>query len=98
MCKKSDEFKKLYADCQSKIARLENDVAVLECKLSNKEALIELYKQDYDYACRMGEIEKERYCNWRDNYRLRFKRKANAVGILLLVFEIVQIISFFRWL
>ena len=98
MCKKSDEFKKLYAECQNKIAKLENDVKVLECKLSNKEALVELYKQDYASACRMGEVEKERYCKWRDDYRLQFKRKANAVGIIILIIEVLQIVSFFKWI
>lgn len=98
MCKKSDEFKKLYADCQSKIAKLENDVKLLECKLANKEAMIELYKQDYVSACKMGEVEKAHYQNWKDDYRLRFKRRANAVGIIILTIEIFQIISFFKWI
>lgn len=98
MCKKSDEFKELYSSCQSKIATLENTVEKLQCTISNKESLIELYKQDYKAACKMGEIEKERYKKWRDDYRLQFKRKANAAGILLLTFEVIQIISFFKWI
>lgn len=98
MCKKSNEFKELYSLCQSKIAALENTVEKLERTVSNKESLIHLYKQDYEAACKIGEIEKERYKKWRNDYRLQFKRKANAIGILLLTFEIVQIISFFRWL
>lgn len=108
MCKVIDDYKTAYADFQSKTqaqnviieslelknGRLEDEKYKLECQLENKKTLLTLYEKDVEAARKMLEREKEKYSEWKLNYRLKWKWGICAVGMIILFLEIKQLMMF----
>ncbi len=108
MSKTINEFKTAYADFQSKTQaqnviieslelknrRLEGEKYKLECQLENKKTLLTLYEKDVEAARKMLEREKEKYGEWKLDYRLKWKWGICAVGMIILFLEIKQLLMF----
>lgn len=101
MTKTINEFKTAYADFQSKtqaqnviIESLELQNSRLKNQLENKKTLLTLYEKDVEAARKMLEREKEKYSEWKLNYRLKWKWGICAVGMIILFLEIKQLMMF----
>ena len=101
MCKVIDEYKTAYADFQSKtqaqnviIESLELQNSRLKNQLENKKTLLKLYEKDVEEARRRLEREKEKYNEWKLDYRLKWKWGICAVGMIILFLEIKQLMMF----
>ena len=101
MCKVINEYKTAYADFQSKtqaqnviIESLELQNSRLKNQLENKKTLLKLYEKDVEEARRRLEREKEKYHEWKLDYRLKWKWGICAVGMIILFLEIKQLMMF----
>ena len=108
MCKVIDEYKVAYEDFRKKTQaqnviieslelqrqKLETKVRNLECRLENKKTLISLYEKDMEEARRRVERERQKFNEWKLDYKLRWKWGAACIGVIILLLEIRQLMLF----